>query len=626
MQLEQLGPYRIVRKIGRGGMGTVYEAENTTTGEPVAVKVLSAAMAMDEGFRDRFEGEIETLQKLRHPNIVRIYGHGEEHGLMFYGMELVSGTSLEEELQAGRRFDWREVTRIGVQMSRALKHAHDSGVIHRDMKPANLLITAERDVKLTDFGIAKLFGATGLTAEGGVLGTAEYMSPEQAEGRVATHRSDLYSLGGVLYALVAGRPPFRAKSIPEMLQLQRFAQPDPLRRWSADVPEELASIIAQLLEKDPEKRIASAMILARRLEAMEHGLTARREAPANARTVAEPGSGRIQISARSASDSGADEQLEVTRANTPPPAKRVAVAKTSDSADLGETQFTDQGNAEPGYALVEPVTPSLIKGTGKVRFTTVEEEAEAETSALRETLAILVSPQTWLLIGSLVCLALIALWMLRPPSAAKLYAAIAAAASDENPDRLIEAEANIARFLRYYPDDERAKEIEGYRDDIELTKLERRFDRRAKQLKMDQSGPEERAYAEAMQVAPLDPQRAIVLLEAMLALYGQPDETASAGKLPASSQELTVQLARKKLSRLRETAREQSREDLSKLKRQLAKADKLSVTEPARARAMWEGIIVLYEKKPWAQEVVDQARQRLSSGAAAEPQTARAGT
>ncbi len=212
---------------------------------------------------------------------MRLFGYGEQDGLLFYGMELVKGTSLEDELQASRRFDWREVTRIGIQMSRALKHAHDSGVIHRDIKPANLLITPEGEVKLSDFGIAKLFGATGLTADGGVLGTAEYMAPEQAEGRTATHRSDLYSLGGVLYALVAGRPPFRAKSIPEMLQLQRFAEPDPLRRYCHDVPEELASIVAQLLEKDPEKRIPSAMILARRLEAMEHGLSARQRAAEN---------------------------------------------------------------------------------------------------------------------------------------------------------------------------------------------------------------------------------------------------------------------------------------------------------------------------------------------------------
>jgi serine/threonine-protein kinase len=196
--------------------------------------------------------------------------------MLFYAMELVEGTSLEEELQSGRRFDWQKVTHVGIQISRALKHAHDSGVIHRDIKPANLLLTSTGDVKLSDFGIAKFFGATGLTSDGGVPGTAEYMAPEQADGRPVTHRSDLYSLGGVLYALLAGRPPFRARSIPEMLQLQRFAEPEPVQRLCPDVPKELASIVAQLLEKDPERRIVSAMILGRRLEAMEHGLLARR--------------------------------------------------------------------------------------------------------------------------------------------------------------------------------------------------------------------------------------------------------------------------------------------------------------------------------------------------------------
>ncbi len=622
MQPERLGPYLIGRKLGRGGMGTVYEAVNEDTGESVAVKVLSAAMALDEGFRERFEGEIETLKKLRHPHIVRLYGHGEEGGFVFYGMELVRGTSLEEELQSGRRFDWRETTHIGVQMSRALKHAHDSGVIHRDIKPANLLITPQGEVKLSDFGIAKLFGATGMTADGGVLGTAEYMAPEQADGRAATHRSDLYSLGGVLYALVAGRPPFRAKSIVEMLQLQRFGEPEPLRRYSADVPDELASIVMQLLEKDPDKRIPSAMILARRLEAMEHGLTARADAVVR-NTVGDPGSGRVQISAKSASDSGSEYPLDVTKADTGTPVEESAV-RAGDS-DLGETKLTGQGSPEVGYSLIE-IPPHSTRTPGKVRFTTVVEETEQETSPLRETLAILVSPQTWALIGSLACLAMIALWMLRPESADSLYERVTALASDENPDRLLEAEDPIEKFLRYYPEESRVGEIEGYRDDIEMMKMERRFDRRAKTLKMDASSPVARAYAEAMDVARFDPQLAITQLEALLALYGQPDAEEPAVKLPIDDRALAVQLARKKLVRLRETAKEQSRDDVKDLKQRLAVADKLHVKEPARARAMWEGIVVLYEKKPWAQEVVDQARKRLAIEASPQPQTARAGS
>jgi serine/threonine-protein kinase len=409
-----------------------------------------------------------------------------------------------------------------------------------------------------------------------------------------------------------------------MLQLQRFAQPDPLRRYSQDVPEELASIIAELLEKDPEKRIPSAMILARRLEAMEHGLTARREAQDSgdvSNTVADPGSGRVQIFAKSSSDSGSDDPLSVTK---PDSGLGRASPRPGDSGELGETQYTGQGNPDGGYSLVEPATPVAVKATG-AHFTMVEDETEAETSALRETLAILGSPHTWLLIGSLACLALIAIWLLRPPSADTLYDTVVALASDENPDRLFEAEDDIARFLQHYPQDERKQEIEGYRDDIELMKMERRFDRRAKQMKVDQSSAVVRAYMEAMQVAPFDPGQAATKLEALLALYGQADGKGAAERLPPDNSMLALQLARKELPRLREAAKEQLRDDLKDLKAQLANADKLHATQPARARAMWEGIIVLYEKKSWAQEVVDQARKRLAMDAAPEPQTARAG-
>ncbi|MEX2027761.1 MAG: serine/threonine-protein kinase, partial [Pirellulaceae bacterium] len=214
MELRQLGPYELGETLGKGGMGSVYAATDTLTGQRVAVKALTPHLAQAEGFRERFEAEIESLKTLRHEGIVRLFGYGEEHGTLFYSMELVEGTSLEEELQRGRRFHWRDVIGIAIQLCRALKHAHDHGVIHRDLKPANVLINSSDQVKLADFGIARLFGNTQLTTAGGVLGTADYMSPEQADGRPITDRCDQYSLGGVMYALLAGRPPFRAKSLP----------------------------------------------------------------------------------------------------------------------------------------------------------------------------------------------------------------------------------------------------------------------------------------------------------------------------------------------------------------------------------------------------------------------------
>jgi serine/threonine protein kinase len=272
MQFKRLGPYEISKQIGKGGMGAVYEAVYDRPGPQqglrVAVKALSPQMASAEGFRDRFEAEIVSLMQLSHEGIVQIYGKGEQDGTLFYSMELVEGTSLEEELSSGRRFNWRETLQIGIQVCHALKHAHDVGVVHRDIKPANLLLTPEGRVKIADFGIARFFHNTQMTTAGGVLGTADYMSPEQADGRHVSEKCDQYSLGGVMYALLAGRPPFQAKTMPEMLQLQRFAEPEPVRRYAPETPDQLNQLIAQLLAKKPEDRFPNVMVLGRNLEAL----------------------------------------------------------------------------------------------------------------------------------------------------------------------------------------------------------------------------------------------------------------------------------------------------------------------------------------------------------------------
>ena len=173
-------------------MGLVFAAMHEDTREMAAIKVLAPTIAADESFRERFAAEIDSLKTLDHPNIVSLLGYGEHEGHLYYAMELIEGTNLEQELSAGRRFSWRDVTQIGIDISRALKHAHDHGVIHRDLKPANLLVDADDQVKLTDFGIAKLFGASGMTLNGNVLGTVDYMAPEQASGEATSPRCDLY--------------------------------------------------------------------------------------------------------------------------------------------------------------------------------------------------------------------------------------------------------------------------------------------------------------------------------------------------------------------------------------------------------------------------------------------------
>ncbi len=209
MQPSQLGPYRILRQLGRGGMGAVYEAEDVESGEHVAVKVLAAHLSDDPGIRSRFLAEIETLKNLRSPGIVRLLSFGEQEGQLFFAMELVAGRSLDQMLRDGIRFDWRTTVDAALAITRALKSAHDHGVIHRDLKPGNLLVTDDGTVKLADFGIAKLFGGEAQTAQGNFVGTADYMAPEQASGKPVDNRADLYALGLVMFAMLSGGPPFR---------------------------------------------------------------------------------------------------------------------------------------------------------------------------------------------------------------------------------------------------------------------------------------------------------------------------------------------------------------------------------------------------------------------------------
>ncbi len=490
MAIEQLGPYKIGRKLGRGGMGTVFEAVMTETGEPAAIKLLSASLSHDDGFRDRFKAEIETLRKLRHQNIVRLYGFGEQDDYLYYAMELVNGKSLEDELQAGRRFDWREATDYGIQVCRALKHAHDRGVIHRDLKPANLLVTPEGEVKLSDFGIAKLFGSSGLTASGGVLGTAEFMAPEQADGRPVTHRCDLYSLGGVLYALLAGRPPFRASSLLEMLQLQRFAEPDPVRRYAPDVPEEMELIINQLLEKDPDRRILTASVLSRRLEAMRHGLSHRAadasrtldaqkprgvEEPSGSATVTAPATplppspplvpadGQTQDAYTLAPHVGAGDRTEADRT-----ARAISV-----TADL-------RSPTSPDKSAMEEVEE--VASTGGAEFTKVEEEEHHKLEAPHEEPARFVVLQVAALVAALALVGLGVWWFVQPVSADRLFQRISVAADSGKPEDIAGVEGDIKTFLTNYSADPRADEVEDLRKEVELHRLDKRFQRLDKQL------------------------------------------------------------------------------------------------------------------------------------------------
>ncbi len=272
MMGERLGKWILSTEIGRGGMGRVYLAQEDLTGRQAAVKILAAELAVDPGFLSRFQREIEALSQLSHPHIVQFYDSGHESGHYFYAMEYVAGESLEEIVDHQKRLGWREVLEIALQICPALKHVHDHGIIHRDIKLSNILIRDDGIVKLTDFGIAKVFATSDLTQTGGVVGTAEYLSPEQAMGKPVTKRSDIYSLGVVLYCLLTGRLPFAGTGFLDLMHKHRYAQFDRPAKIVLDLPYEVDEVICQMLEKDPAKRPPDCLVLAKQLESIRKKL------------------------------------------------------------------------------------------------------------------------------------------------------------------------------------------------------------------------------------------------------------------------------------------------------------------------------------------------------------------
>lgn len=271
---KRLGSWVIEKELGRGGMGAVYLGRRGADGDPalpelVAVKVLGSELAAESGFLQRFQREVDALRLLDHPHIVRFYESGLDEGRYFYAMEYVAGRNFDELLHERGRLPWSEVLDMALQVSPALKHAHDHGIIHRDLKPQNLMRDEAGVVKLADFGVAKVFASRQLTATGGVVGTAEYISPEQASGKPVTPRSDLYSFGVVLYLLVTGRLPFKGQSIIDLIHQHRYAQFDAPGKFVEELPREFDELICTLMAKDPNERPANALVLTRALESLQ---------------------------------------------------------------------------------------------------------------------------------------------------------------------------------------------------------------------------------------------------------------------------------------------------------------------------------------------------------------------
>jgi WD40 repeat protein/serine/threonine protein kinase len=309
-----LGDYRIVREVGRGGMGVVYEAVQISLGRRVALKVLPFAAALDARWLQRFKNEAHAAAQLHHTNIVPVYGVGTERGTHFYAMQFIDGQSLAATIAELRRLSgsgpapqrpaadraptgpytpgaaadtaarplaalstersvrgpafFRAAAHLGVQAARALDHAHALGVVHRDVKPANLLLDGRGNLWVADFGLAQVQSDTRLTLSGDLVGTLRYMSPEQALAKrvVIDHRTDVYSLGATLYELLTLAPAFGGRDRQELLRQIAFEEPRPPRRLNPALPAELETVVLKALAKNPDERYATAGELADDLE------------------------------------------------------------------------------------------------------------------------------------------------------------------------------------------------------------------------------------------------------------------------------------------------------------------------------------------------------------------------
>jgi TolB-like protein len=248
---QTISHYRILEKLGEGGMGVVWKAEDTRLRRTVALKLLPSYAVQDPEFHERFVREAQAAAALQHSNIATVFELDEEHG--FFAMELVEGPSLREKIKE-RPLKLNEALRIATEVADGLQAAHEKGIVHRDIKSGNILLTPEGKAKITDFGLAALVDRTRVTKTGAALGTPGYMAPEQARGEKVDRRADIWALGVVLYEMLAGRLPFRGDSEAAVVHSILHEEPEPVTALRAGLPPQLDSVLAKTLAKNPDDR------------------------------------------------------------------------------------------------------------------------------------------------------------------------------------------------------------------------------------------------------------------------------------------------------------------------------------------------------------------------------------
>ena len=264
-----IGNYKVLGKLGKGGMGDIYKAVQEPLDRIVALKVLPPQLSRDDEFAKRFEIEAKAISMLQHQNIVSIYEYGEGDGYRYFAMQFVDGTDLGRYIAEHRALSISEIVDLSKQICRGLRYAHSFNIIHRDIKPQNVLIDKTGVARLSDFGIAKIFSGTNITMTGSAVGTPEYMSPEQAQGKKLDAQTDIYSLGIVMYEMLAKKPPFLANNPMAVAYKQVHEQPIPPSFKRKDTPKRLELIILKALKKDQRERYLSVEELLSHLDSVD---------------------------------------------------------------------------------------------------------------------------------------------------------------------------------------------------------------------------------------------------------------------------------------------------------------------------------------------------------------------
>ena len=292
MANQKIGRYEVKEELGRGGMATVYRAYDPSFEREVAIKLLPREFLHDPQFRDRFKREIKTIAALEHPAIVPVYDVGEEDGVPYFVMRYMTGGSLAQQINKGI-FSLQDAARIIERLASALSYAHTKGVVHRDLKPDNILFDGNGEPFISDFGVAKFSGSSGDLTGSGIIGTPAYMSPEQAQGEKIDNRSDIYGLGVIIFQMLSGQQPYKADT-PMGVVVKHITDPIPeIHKITPNLPEEADTIIKTALAKDREQRYQTALELSTAMNSAAFGTSpgGKGAAPRRAKTGATPAAG-----------------------------------------------------------------------------------------------------------------------------------------------------------------------------------------------------------------------------------------------------------------------------------------------------------------------------------------------